>query len=396
VRPGIFRSPGLPQTVFSEVDAGFDLGGRIIKDKLWFFGAFNPQRRNNFFLAQTFRTQSKSEVTTPFYAGKLTYAMTQNHTFTFSTFGDFTKQTGFGFGGAPNDAFTGFGADPNTFVATRETGGQNYAFRLNSSITPKWIAEISFGMHFQRFNVIPVDSVTSTPLVQDTFNIVKNGTVIGATQTNTQNAAGLFISFVRAPGGGGTLDRNFIDQGFAPGLITNSKRNRYEFGAKLANTIGAHTVKYGFEYNRDIYNNDQISTGTPITYGNPLGLTLVGGAANQTVAQRISNRFNVCTTRGNQIVCPSASAAGRANLIAAQAGFASGVQGSITSEEALHNPFLVLSSVRVRDFILNADTNTNVESFYIQDDWKVKPRSCSWAGCDGTSSRLMPRGAGPT
>jgi outer membrane receptor protein involved in Fe transport len=229
-------------------------------------------------------------------------------------------------------------------------------------------------MHFQRFNVIPVDSITSIPLVQDTFNIVKNGAVIGATQTNTQNAAGLFISYVSAPGGGGTLDRNFIDQGFAPGLITNSKRNRYEFGAKLANTLGSHTLKYGFEYNRDIYNNDQISTGTPITYGNPLGLTLVGGTdVNQTVAQRISNRFNVCTTRGNQIVCPSASAAGRANLIAGQAGFSAGVQGSITAEEALHNPFLVLSSVRVRDFILNADTNTNVESFYVQDEWKVKP-----------------------
>jgi outer membrane receptor protein involved in Fe transport len=368
-----FPFTGAAPNGFSEVDAGFDLGGRIIKDKLWFFGAFNPQRRNNFFLAQTFRTQSKSEVTTPFYAGKLTYAIAQNHTFTFSTFGDFTKQEGFGFGGAPNDAFTGFGADPNTFIARRETGGQNYAFRMNSSITPRWIAEVSFGMHFQRFNVVPVDSVLSTPLVQDTFNIVKNGTVIGATQTNTQNAAGLFISFVRAPGGGGTLDRNFIDQGFAPGLITNSKRNRYEFGAKLANTIGSHTIKYGFEYNRDIYNNDQISTGTPITYGNPLGLTLVGGAANQTVAQRISNRFNVCTTRGNQIVCPSASAAGRANLIAAQAGFSAGVQGAISAEEALHNPFLVLSSVRVRDFILNADTNTNVESFYVQDDWKVKP-----------------------
>ena len=39
---------------FSEVDAGFDIGGPIVKDKLWFFGAFNPQRRNNFFLTQTF------------------------------------------------------------------------------------------------------------------------------------------------------------------------------------------------------------------------------------------------------------------------------------------------------------------------------------------------------
>jgi hypothetical protein len=64
---------------------------------IWFFGAVNPQRRNNFFLTQTFRSVEKSQVTTPFYAGKLTYAMTQNHTITFSTLGDFTKQTGFGY-----------------------------------------------------------------------------------------------------------------------------------------------------------------------------------------------------------------------------------------------------------------------------------------------------------
>ena len=30
-----------PQS-FSEIDAGFDIGGPIVKDKLWFFGAFNP------------------------------------------------------------------------------------------------------------------------------------------------------------------------------------------------------------------------------------------------------------------------------------------------------------------------------------------------------------------
>jgi outer membrane receptor protein involved in Fe transport len=361
---------------FSEVDAGFDLGGRIIKDKLWFFGAFNPQRRNNFFFTQTFRDQVKSEVTTPFYAGKLTYALSQNHTLTFSTFGDFTKQTGFGFGGGANDAniFNGFGADPNTFLSTRETGGQNYAFRLNSSISPTWIAEISFGMHFQRFNVLPADSVTGTPLVQDTFNVVKNGSVIIPTQTNTAASNGLLISFVRAPGGGGSLERNFISQGFAPGLITNSDRNRYEFGAKLANTFGPHTFKYGFEYSRDIYNNNQISTGGPITYGNPNNLVLSNGpGVNETVAQRISNRWNVCTTRGSQIVCPSATAATRAQQIAAQAGFASATQGTITAAEALNNPFLVLSSVRVRDFILNANTNTNVQSFYFQDDWKVTP-----------------------
>ncbi len=351
---------------FSEVDAGVDVGGPIIKDRLWFFGAFNPQRRKNFFLTQTFRDEVENKVTTPFYAGKLTYSISQNHTFTFSTFGDFNKEEGFLFGGS------GFGANVNSFDGTIERGGHNYAFRLNSSFTPNMIGEFSFGLHFQRFNTIPSADVADIPLVADTFNIVKNGQVITPTQTNAQTSLGLLVSYVRAPGGGGTLDRNFVDQGF--GLFGNQDRNRYEFAAKLANNFGPHTIKYGFEYGRNTYNIGTTSTGAANTYGNPLGLDFINGSdVNQTNGVRISNRFLVCTTRGNQIVCPSATAVGRANLIAAQAGFAGAVQGSITPEEALHNPFLVLSSVRVRDFKLNADTHSNTESFYVQDDWKVTP-----------------------
>ena len=37
----------------------------------------------------------------------------------------------------------------------------------------------------------------------------------------------------------------------------------------------------------------------------------------------------------------------------------------------MNNPFLVRTSTRVRDFKLIAQTETDVEGFYIQDDWKV-------------------------
>jgi outer membrane receptor protein involved in Fe transport len=364
-----FPFTGSAPNGFAEVDAGFDLGGPIMKDRLWFFGAINPQIRRNYFFTQTFRDEVENKVVTPFYAGKITYSINQANTFTFSTFGDYTKQEGFLFGGS------GFGADPSIFRGEIETGGSNYAFRLNSTITPTWIGEFSVGLHFQRANTIPESSVADVALITDNFAVLRNnGTIAPVTNTNVSfidNGLDFgLISFVNAPGG--SLERGFFRQGF--GLFSNQDRNRYEFAAKLSNIFGPHTFKYGFEYNRNVYNINTASTGPDQTFGNPQNLALINGPnVNQTNGFRITNNFGVCTTRGNQIVCPDEISAARAALIAGAAGFAGAINGPISAAEAANNPFLVLLSTRVRDFQLFADTHTNVQSFYLQDEWKVRP-----------------------
>ncbi len=115
---------GAASSKFSEVDAGFDIGGPIKKDKLWFFGAFNPQQRKNQFLTQTFHVPVENKITTPFYAGKLTWGINTNNTFTFSTFGDRTKQTGFLFGLNARTPNSGFGSNLDQFRGTIQTYGQ--------------------------------------------------------------------------------------------------------------------------------------------------------------------------------------------------------------------------------------------------------------------------------
>ncbi|MGH9854381.1 MAG: TonB-dependent receptor domain-containing protein, partial [Blastocatellia bacterium] len=371
-----FPFTGAAPNGFSELDAGFDLGGPIKKDRLWFFGAFNPQRRENHLLTQTLRQDVSNKVTTPFYAGKVTYGINEKHVLTVSTFGDFTKQEGFLQTGSPadRDARNGFGADPNSFLGRIETGGHNYAVRLNSTFSPNFIGEFAFGAHIQRANTIPDQSVAGTPQVTDNFAILRaNNTIAPVTTTNTSfiNSAGQnlgFISFVNSPGG--SLERTFIRQGF--GLVSNQDRNRFEVSAKFQNNFGRNTIKYGFEYNRNIYNINTVSSGPAQTFGNPQNLTFSGGADNnQVTGFRVTNNFSVCTTRGNQIVCPSASATSRAAAIATQAGYAGAITGTITADEANTNPFLVLSGVRVRDFKNIAGTHTNVESFYLQDEFKL-------------------------
>jgi outer membrane receptor protein involved in Fe transport len=370
---------------FSEIDAGIDVGGPIKKDKLWFFGAFNPQQRKNYFLTQTFHQNVSNKISTPFYSGKITWAINQNNTLTFSTFGDFTKQEGFQFGGS------GFGGDPNTFLGTAETGGHNYTARLNSNFSSTMTGEFAFGLHFQRANLLPPTSVATVPLITDSFAILRpDGSLAPVTQTPTLvgvamtcDATGAnpgtgafpchnnigFTDFVQSTGGG-TLQRGLLRQGF--GLYTNQDRNRMEFSAHMQNIWGRQTIKYGFEYNNNKYNIDQRSTGPSVTFPDPEHLTT--GGINQTNGFRVTNSFAVCTQRGAQLVCPSNSstiAIGPAVAANQVPGVTSVVTGAITTDEALNHPFLLRTATTVRDFELVAKTTSKVESFYVQDDFKL-------------------------
>jgi outer membrane receptor protein involved in Fe transport len=363
-----FPFTGSSPNGFSELDAGIDVGGPISKDKLWFFGAFNPQQRKNSFLTQVFHTSVENKITTPFYSGKLTWALNQKNTFTFSTFGDFTRQTGFLFGGS------GFGANPDSFQGTIETGGHNYIARENMSIGSNMTAEFAFGLHFQRANTLPLGSQLSIPLTADSFAVqAANGSVITPTNTTSRlSAASNFIAYV--DGRGGSLQRGFIRDGF--GLFSTQSRNRVEASARLQNIVGPHTLKYGFEYGDNIYKINTISTGVPNVFPDPNNAT-GGDGDNDMIGFRTTNNFGVCVAQGTNIACPASALTSRVQQLINDgrlvgSGFLTTSTVGLTAAQLTVNPFLVLSSVRVRDFRLQAPTsNTAMEAFYLQDDWKV-------------------------
>lgn len=393
---GYFTTEGLVRTTknfpftgaapngFSEVDAGVDIGGPIAKDKLWFFGAFNPQRRKNSFLTQTFHQEVENEITTPFYSGKLTWGINQNHTFTASTFADFTKQKGFLFGNS------GFGVDPNSFRGTIETGGHNYAARLNSSISPTMTGEFAFGLHLQRANTIPDAAVANTSLVVDSFAILRGGAPVAVTDTNRfLNSDPLNLRLAFVDGRGGTVQRNLVRQGF--GLVSDQERNRWEVQARLQNIFGPHTLKYGFEYNDNLYKILTRSSGPPRVFADPLGQEILDSngnpvtpdhrATNMPGGIRVTNNFGVCiAVSATAVQCPSAALTTRLASAVAQGvgptGITSVTTVALTPAQlaSTTNPILVLSSVRVRDFFLNTgneSTSTRVQSFYVQDDYKI-------------------------
>jgi hypothetical protein len=364
---------------FSEVDLGGDIGGPIVKDKLWFFGAFNPQKRKNYYLTQTFHLPVDNDVTIPFYAGKMTWAINNKNTFTASTFGDFTKIDGFLATAALNNV-NGFGDDITAFEGRQETGGHNYAVRLNSTITNNFIAEISGGLHFQRANTIP--RAIDRSLVTDNFAVLKGGNVLVPVSTGVNFGGGTgFLDFV--DGRGGSLQRNF-SRGPGFGLFSDQDRKRYELSAHMQNIVGGnHTVKWGVEFNQNKYDIDTRSSGPAITYaftpgatnadGTPLRNT--NGNSNATNGSRIANNWLVCTVRGTAITCPNQAGVDRASAIpgatlAALGLTVNGTPTAITTAEAFGNPFILRNTTRVRDFQLVGGTYTNVESFYAGDDWK--------------------------
>jgi outer membrane receptor protein involved in Fe transport len=376
-----FSFTGSSANGFSETDVGGDIGGPIIKDKVWFFGAFNPQRRTNFYLTQTFFAPVQNKVTIPFYAGKVTWALNSKNTLTGSTFGDFTKVKGFLATAALNNV-NGFGDDLSAYQGTQETGGHNYAVRLNSTIKSNFIAEFSGGLHFQRANTIPL--AVAKPLITDNFAVLKGGTVLTPVQTGVYFGAGTgFVDFV--DGRGGSLQRNFT-RGPGFGLFSTQTRDRYEINAHLQNIEGKHTIKWGFEWFRNKYNINTLSSGPAVTYGFTPGalnadgtpLRNTNGTANATNGSRNTNNWLVCTVRSGAITCPSSAGVNRALAIPAATLAALGLTvnpaaTTITTAEAFGNPFIIRNTTRVRDFELVGKTYTNAESFYIQDDWKFLP-----------------------
>lgn len=338
---------------FSEVDAGFDLGGPIVKDKFWFFGAFNPQRRKNYLLTQTFLREVTNEVTTPFYAGKLTWRPNQNHEITFSTFGDYTKQQDHLFD------FTGFGADLRSFRGETQTGGSTYAFRLNSTFTPTFIGEFQVGFNFQRANTIPELDHT---LVIDRFAVLRNGEILTPIETNVAGGSGTLVAFV--DGVGGSVQRNFVRSGF--GFESLQDRDLREAAARLQAILGRHTLKWGLEFARHRY---KINTGPT---GPNLNFNAEGVPAG---AYTIENLFTICRRDGSAITCPDAGST--ANVLAlimagqAPAGVSTAITGPVDVNTT--NPFLLLDVVRARSFSQNTNDDfltTNTESFYIQGDFR--------------------------
>lgn len=130
---------------YTEYDFGFDLGGKFIQDKLWYFVAVNPSYQDEDFTTRT-GTKVTQEYDNLYYAAKLTWQMNPSHQLVISGFGDPSE--------GKNDAASRNSA--GTVAHDSDFGAQSFGLTYNGTLGSNLLLEASAGRYDQDDKSLPL------------------------------------------------------------------------------------------------------------------------------------------------------------------------------------------------------------------------------------------------
>ena len=148
---GIYGEGALRE--FNYYDISASLGGYLVKDKLWFFGAYSPSFRTSFYApvskltGETGRFKQKDQINT--YSAKLTFLPHPNHTLTISAFGDPGTKDGY------NPGSTRDWNSP--WQASYSMGSTNVTMKYDGILSQTWLAHFLIGRYYTN----PIDKPVS-------------------------------------------------------------------------------------------------------------------------------------------------------------------------------------------------------------------------------------------
>lgn len=261
-----------------QYDGGADVGGYVpgLRDKLFFFGSFNPSVRREIVIGaegsglRTLLGEHARRFRTLNYAGKIDWNINSNHTLAFSIFGDPTKTN--------LTSHNNLNIDNTTAQSVLDFGTRNTAFRYNGSLTPTWTLNASFSQGRNRF-----DETGFADVYQ----------ITDLTQT-----------------GGLTGQRgSFVAQGLGFFEPTTSTTYRATFDTqKLASFWGQHTFGFGYQFQRAFYEGRRDRSGpkAPVPATNAFGIStaLLGGGAGATIGQQTNAVFSLRLAPASCTQCP--------------------------------------------------------------------------------------------
>ncbi|MFC1853074.1 TonB-dependent receptor domain-containing protein [candidate division CSSED10-310 bacterium] len=153
---GTYRGKTSDRVLNQHYDIGVDLGGYLVKDKLWFFLAYNPSFDENKWHFNQGETR-RGELITNHFAAKLTWSIGPRYRLVFSAFGDPSRYEGCDLSNpVPNRWFIGAdpkfvaGADESAYQKIIQRGSQNYILNYTGIVTDSLVVEVSLGYRNQR------------------------------------------------------------------------------------------------------------------------------------------------------------------------------------------------------------------------------------------------------
>ncbi len=204
-----------PQTTTQVVDVahradfGGTLGGFIVKDRLWFFGAIDyaDEKRDTTVIRDIDSPGSPSinsvipaTIKNTLFAAKLTYKVGTGHTVTGSVYGDPTTRTGNIFAVA---------GPASTWDGERKTGGTNLVGKYDGIFHRNYLVSAIASRHSEK---------------EENFGLGRDIT-----------------NFIDA-----TVNPNALSGGF--GFFQDQEFHRDEYKADLSTFFGPHSVKAGIDY----------------------------------------------------------------------------------------------------------------------------------------------------
>ena len=193
-----------PSTLSSpQYDAAAELGGYVpgFRDKLFFFGAFNPGLRQDVMRANPNAPAPsvalgtlQYSTTTVSWAGKLTYKIRPTTTFEASAFGDPSRHNAQPLAVGINGLSSLF---PHTTASSWTFGSRNTIARLNHAITSSWEADVSYAYNYNHFNEYPattdygITDASGNSLPHPTASVI---TGLGAYEPSKNNTYSIAVN----------------------------------------------------------------------------------------------------------------------------------------------------------------------------------------------------------
>jgi outer membrane receptor protein involved in Fe transport len=218
----------------TRLDYGADLGGFLLKDRLWFFTAYNRATLDGHVARTLSSTYVSKDLRFPFhsadnlYSGKITWNATPSTTVVFNTFADPSSTSGAG-GADPRRGLAQIDVTPpvspvrSTWDSTKSQGGTDYAVRATRLFGSDVVASLQGSYHRDRSSLTAADEIRRV-----------DWTCVGGTPERR-------CARPREP--------NSITGGFGYIIgFDNNNSSRLQYSASTTVYRGAHEIKAGGDY----------------------------------------------------------------------------------------------------------------------------------------------------